>query len=360
MYTYKMFLSKIEKSVEVRKGPFSLQSRKKRLKKPYRFLRGIYRTILALSSVIVVLYLVMLVVLRPPDVAQAVQPSKDSTEYESPIVKSQGDKERRELCYTFLLLATDDGNGNTDTIMLMTYDIVNQKIGMVSIPRDTVVETSRRIPKINAAYNQGIDVVRKEVSNLVGFPIDFYVLVDMDAFVKLVDAVGGLEFNVPVEMYYDDPTQDLSIHYMPGKQFLNGKQALEVARFRQNGDETGYVDSDVGRTETQQKLIAVLAKKVISWNSLTKVNQFVDIFSRYVETDLTGRDLAYFASEAVKIDTSGGFATATLPGDGTKRYKGFAWCYDLEQEESLRMLNELLNPYTEDLTIEDPHFVDIP
>lgn len=346
--------------MEIRKGLSSLQTGKKRLKKPYRFLRGIYRTVLALSSVIVVLYLVMLVVLRPPDVAQAAQPSKDGSEYENPVIKSQGEKERKDRCYTFLLLATDDGNGNTDSIMLMTYDVPNQEIGMISIPRDTVVETSRRIPKINAAYNQGIDVVRKEVSNLLGIPIDFYVLVDMEAFVKLVDAVGGLEFDVPVEMYYDDPTQNLSIHYMPGEQFLNGKQALEVARFRQNGDETGYLDSDVGRTETQQKLLAALAKKVISWNSLTKVNRFVDIFSSYVETDLTGRDLAYFASEALQIDPSRGFAASTLPGDGTKRYKGFAWCYDLEQEESLRILNELVNPYTEDLTMKDVHFVDIP
>jgi LCP family protein required for cell wall assembly len=331
-------------------------------------MRRIYRTLVAISATILVLYIAMHMALRPPDVAQAIsqpdEPSATTNPTETEQTPDQdvvaiGSKVRKELCYTFLLAASDDGNGNADTIMVMTYDVPNQKIGVVSIPRDTVVRTARKTPKINAAYNKGIDVLRDEVSNLLGFPIDFYISVDMKAFVALVDAVGGVTFDVPVEMYYHDPTQNLSIHYQPGVQHLSGQQALEVARFRKNGDGTGYADSDVGRTKTQQMMLTALADKVISWNSVTKVNQFVSIFDKYVETDLSMRNLAYFAKEAAKVDVDKSFAGTTLPGDGTKKYKGYKWCYELYPEESLSILNQYVNPYTQPLTLEDVDFIDI-
>lgn len=337
-----------------------METNKRKLKKPYRVLRGLYRTIVALASIVVVLYIALAVVLRPPEVAQAVsEPKTEANESNTvnPSVADTGTKVRKELCYTFLLVASDDGNGNADTIMVMTYDVKNKKIGMVSIPRDTAVRTDRKMPKINAAYNKSIDVLKDEVSNLVGFPIDFYVVVDMKAFVSLVDAVGGVNFNVPVEMYYDDPTQDLSIHYMPGEQFLNGQQALEVARFRKNGDGTGYKDSDVGRTKTQQMLLGALADKIIAWNNVTKVNQFINIFSKNVKTDLSKTNIAYFAKEGVKVDLGSALTGTTLPGDGTKTYKGYKWCYELNKEESLAILNQYVNPYTVPLTLEDVDFL---
>lgn len=323
-------------------------------------MRAFYRTMVALASVVVVLYIAWVVAIRPPEVAQAMNEPNPTTEGETntdtPEVDT-GQKIRKELCYTFLLVASDDGNGNADTIMLMTYDVKNQKIGMVSIPRDTAVRTDRKMPKINAAYNNGIDVLKEEVSHLVGFPIDFYVVVDMKAFVSMVDAVGGVTINVPVEMYYDDPAQDLSIHYMPGEQHLNGEQALEVARFRKNADGTGYPDSDVGRTKTQQMILAALADKVISWNNVTKVNQFISIFRENVETDLSKANLAFFASEGIKVNLDSGLAGTTLPGDGTKTYKGYKWCYELNKEECLSLLNQYVNPYTELLTLEDVDFL---
>lgn len=78
--------------------------------------------------------------------------------------------------------------------------------------------------------------LQEVVSDLVGYPIDFYISIDLDGFVELVDAVGGVEFDVPVEMYYNDPTQDLNIFYQPGMQHLDGQSAMEVCRFRKNGD----------------------------------------------------------------------------------------------------------------------------
>lgn len=342
--------------------------KKKKLKKPYRVMRNLYRGIVAISATIVALYLAGTLALRPPEPAQAANTANEAKattgqdaeqQIESPDITSKGSKVRKERCYTFLLAASDDGNGNADTIMLMTYDVPNQKIGVVSIPRDTVVDTKRKMPKINAAYSNGVETLQKEVSNLVGYPIDFYITVDMKAFVQLVDAVGGVDFNIPVYMYYDDPTQHLSIHYEPGMRHLNGKQALEVARFRKNGDGTGYPNSDIGRTQTQQTMMTSLADKVISWNSITKVNQFLKIFSQNVKTDLSVREMAYFASEAAKINLDTALSGSTLPGDGTKKYKGYKWCYALEQEASLAILNQYVNPYTEALTLKDVDFVTV-
>lgn len=353
-------------------GKVALQRRKRKLKKHYRVMRALYRTLVAISATVIVLYIALSLAIPAPEVAQAsnepdhqemtqeenIQPVDQSTEQEE--VVPDGVKARKELCYTFLLAASDDGNGNADTIMVMMYDVPNQKIGVVSIPRDTVVRTTRtNSPKINAAYGKGVETLREEVSQLIGFPIDFYLTVDMKAFVALVDAVGGITFDVPVEMYYHDPKQNLSIRYHPGEQYLNGQQALEVARFRKNGDGTGYPDSDIGRTRTQHKMMATVAQKVISWNSVTKLNQFMKIFDEYVETDLTFSNMAYFAKQAAKLDVSSSLSTSTLPGDGTKKYKGIKWCYELYPEESLQIVNELINPYTQPLTLEDVDFLDL-
>ena len=128
-----------------------------------------------------------------------------------------------------------------NTIMVAAYDTAEQKVGVVSIPRDTLVD--RSFPKINAVYGSGgIEALKETVSDLIGIPIDHYMTVNIRAFKALVDAVGGIDFYVPCDMDYDDstPGQELYIHYKEGMQHLNGQQALEVVRFRHNNDGSGY------------------------------------------------------------------------------------------------------------------------
>ncbi len=126
---------------------------------------------------------------------------------------------------------------------------------------------------------------------------------------------------------------------------------MEVARFRKNNDGSGY--SDVGRTQTQQKLLVALAKKVLSWNNLTRINGFVEIFNDNVDTDLSLNEMLYFASQAVNLDPSTGVETATLPGRGDGVYRGYRYCYELDPEETLELVNRLINPYSQDLTLDD-------
>ena len=186
---------------------------------------------------------------------------------------------------------------------------------------------------------------------MLGIPIDYYIKVNIKGFVTLVDYLGGVDFYIPCKMDYDDPIQNLHIHYTEGMRHLGGQEAMEVARFRKNNDGSGYTDT--GRTETHQKLLVALAKKVLSWGSLTKINGFVEIFNKNVDTDLSVNDMLYFASQAVGLDPSSSVETGTLPGRGDGVYRGSRYCYVLDSEETLELVNRLANPYDQPLTLDD-------
>ena len=334
------------------------KSKKPKARKRHSIARLLYRTLVVISALVVALFIAYKIAVRPPDFSQM---SNSSTSVDASAANLAdepgggtvmvGDKTRKEQCYTFLLAASDDGNGNADTIMVMTYDVPNHKVGVVSIPRDTLIHRSSGMPKINAAYAKGIENLQAVVSDLVGYPIDYYVCVNIKGFQAIVDAVGGVDFYVPCNMSYDDPTQDLTIHFKEGMTHLDGREAMEVARFRKNNDGSGY--SDIGRTETQQKLLQTVAKKVMSYSSITKMSKFLNIFSSYVDTDLSPSNMTYFATKGMSLSLSEDVSTATLPGDGNTTYRGYNYCYELSPDESLQILNQMVNPFTTDLTLDD-------
>lgn len=318
-----------------------------------RLVLGLYRALVVASAIIVAVYLGYRFLVPPPAVQTPEYP--DSSEVGAFGQEQEGPK-RRDQVWTFLLMGTDDGNGNADTLMVASYDVKEQKVGVVSVPRDTIVDRDwSRYPKINGAYSRGVEQVRKEVSHLLGIPIDYYIKVDIKAFVALVDEVDGVDFNVPVDMNYDDPWQNLSIHYKKGMQHLTGQQALEVVRFRHNNDMSGY--SDVGRTQTQQALLTAVARKVLSWGNVPKVASFVDIFADYVDTDLSVSDMVYFATQAIYMDLDTGVSTKTLEGRGDANYKGYSWCYELDRVKTLADINAMLNPYTTPVTEDMAHIM---
>lgn len=333
-------------------------------------LKVLYWFIFAISLVIVALYIAFSVIVRSPTVSQptippvmmTVTPSDDP---DTPEDESRGDPttvpvpqglQRKEDCHTFLLMGCDDGNGNADTIMVVTYDVPNQQVSVVSVPRDTLVDVSRKVKKINAAYGQGgVEQVQQEVSHLLGFPVDHYIMVNLKGFKALINAIGGVDFNVPMNMHYHDPTQNLYIDLNKGPQHLDGDKAMQLVRFR-----SGYSNADIGRIQTQQKFLTAVAKKLLSWQSVTKVNEFVDIFAKYVKTDLTVGNLAYFGIAALDLDTENGVQLHTLPGDGMVNYQGVTYYYELFPQETLEIINSGLNPYTEDLTLEQTHIFQVP
>ena len=332
--------------------------------------KTIYAVLVALSAVIVLLYGAFRYLSRPPEHKQpggrdpassagTPAPVPGGTPADTP----EPGMVRKEYTYTFLLAATDQASGNTDTMMVLTYDTVSQKAGLVSLPRDTMIDVvrsnGRGFYKLNSMYAfNGIDALREEVGRILGFPIDYYVRVNMRGFVRLVDAVGGIDFYVPVNMSYDDPTQDLHIHFNKGMQWLSGTDALKVSRCRQNSyiDEDGrvktydvYSGADIGRTDTQRNLLVAVLKKALS--NPQNFLEYYDIFLENVETDLDIPALTFFASKALEFDFSQGLTTAVLPGDGSVTYHGWTWCYQLEPEGVLEVINTCgLNPYTTNVT----------
>ena len=328
-----------------------------------------YILLTVISAIIVVGYLAFTLLVPEPEVVEpdpvpeipVVQPENPTVE--DPVQTEGPQREplvRREGVFNILVAGTDFEGVRTDTMIVASYDTKAQTVGLVSVPRDTLVERGKgENPRL--VYGKGgLSTRREEISDLLGIPIDYYVKVDLTGFIALVNQVGGVDFYVPCDMNYDDPYQNLSIHYTKGMQHLNGQQAMEVARFRQNNpDENGNVTGywDTGRTETQQKLLIALGKKVLSLGSLTKINGFVEIFNDYVKTDLKLSDMLYFASQAIYIDTAAGIQTATLQGDGNATYRGVPYCYALDPQSTLDTVNALLNPYTRDLELDELHIV---
>lgn len=349
----------------VQEPPRQPAAQPKRRSKAKSLFWGFYKFLVVISAIIVAVFVAFQLLVKPPEQTPP-SPVPEQTPVNNPLSPSGSGAasseeeperalERRDGVYTVLLAATDKEGFRTDTMMVMTYDVPNQKVGVISVPRDTLIDRgSGKNPKL--VYGSGgVKERREEISAMLGIPIDYYIKVNINAFVALVDYVGGVDFYVPCDMNYDDPYQDLSIHFKEGQRHLNGQEAMEVARFRKNNDLSGY--SDVGRTQTQQQLLVALAKKVLSWDSLTKINGFVELFNKYVSTDLELSDMIWFASQAICLDTSSGVETATLEGRGDAVFRGQTYCYELDREKTVELVNRLVNPFDGELCLEDMNLV---
>lgn len=265
--------------------------------------------------------------------------------------------DRKEGVYTFLLVGTDKGDGNTDTIMVASYDTANQDVAIMSIPRDTMINASWDIKKINSVYSRysdGIGALKKQVKTLVGFTPDFYVKVDLTMFVELVDLVGGVEFYVPQDMNYDDPWQDLHIHLKEGLQVLDGEKAMELVRFRR------YSEGDIKRVEVQQNFMKALIKECLSLEHWGKIKAYIDLAMDNVQTDLEFGSVVWFAAQALGLNGTKALNmddvyTCTLPGN----YWNSAWSRATGSEQSyvtiypnqvVELVNERFNPYEQKVT----------
>lgn len=323
---------------------------RRRVKKQASIFRRIYGGLVFVSAIIVGVYILWPMVIKPP-AQQTEKPnspaqSSGASRPENP-PEPQGPV-RREQTYNILLVGVDDGHGNADTIMLLQYDIPNQKVGVVSIPRDTMVNRDwSSIPKINAAYGKGgMELLREEISRTLGVPIDYHIWVGLQAFIEVVDQVGGLDFYVPEDMYHDDEG-GFVINLKQGQQWLSGRKTLELVRYR------GYGNADIGRTEMQREVLTALAKKVLSFGNITNIQSFLKIFNDHVDTDLGWTDMVFLAQSALGLDTETGVTTAVLPGRGDAVKGKTKWCYELDPVQTLEMVNDLLNPYDQPLTLAD-------
>ena len=282
------------------------------------------------------------------------QTQQDGTAEDSDAIQtiSNGRERKSKYCYNILLYGVDNDAGGSDTNMLMRFDAVNKTVDVVSLPRDTLMSNGR---KLNSSYNNGgTEKLRSNIEDMLGVPVDFYVSVDLKGFIALIDQIGGVDFDVPEDMDYDDPYQDLHIHFKKGLQHLNGQQAMEVVRFRHNNDNTGYGgQQDLGRIGTQQAFLKTVAQKLMK---LENVPAMAETFLKYVKTDLTLGNLIWLANQALSMGGMDAISFATLPGDGAGWYKGMS-VYALDPEQVLEMTNSMLNPYATDITADDQNIL---
>lgn len=280
---------------------------------------------------------------------ETTEESTEQAEQEPPARPAKVDKDN---FYTFLVTGTDHEGNHTDTILLVSLDTAAMKVNVVSVPRDTQVDVPREHKKLNAAYAYGgTKELKRELESILGFVPHYYIRVDLEAFSKVVDAVGGVEFDVPQDMDYDDPGQDLYIHLVKGQQILDGDKALQLVRFR------GYVNADLGRMQIQQQFLKALAKKILSPSNIIKLNTFIDIFQQDIKTDISLRDLQWFAQQIIKINPESDINMQTLPhSDEGGNYLGVNYLF-LLPEEVVKMVNRTVNPYTTDITLEDVNII---
>ena len=330
---------------------------KKRKKKPSGS-RGerVVVTLLSLLFLTVAVVATVKYVVRAPEPVtdnEGQQTQQDGTAEDNDAIQTiSNGRERKKYCYTILVYGVDNDAGGSDTNMLMRFDAENKKIDVVSLPRDTLMSNGH---KLNSSYNNGgTEKLRSNIEDMLGVPVDFYVSVDLKGFISLVDQIGGVDFDVPEDMDYDDPYQDLHIHFKAGLQHLNGQQAMEVVRFRHNNDNTGYGGrQDIGRIGTQQAFLKTVAQKLMK---LENVPAMAEMFLKYVKTDLTLGNLVWLANQALSMGGMDAISFATLPGDGSGWYKGMS-VYALDPEQVLEMTNSMLNPYAADITASDQNIL---
>ena len=270
---------------------------------------------------------------------------------------------RKDGVYTFLVAGTDQISNNTDTIMVGSFDTVNGKLNIVSIPRDTLINIQHEVKKANAAYHYanyykdiegssyyGTDPVasmRKElVKSMLGFDVDKYVLVNLKAAEEVVDAIGGVEFDLPQDMNYDSKRQDLHIHLNKGPQTLSGEQFVQVMRFR-----SSYAGGDLERIEMQHKLLRALADQMLTLGNVPNISKVAQIVADNMQTDMNTENIIYFIKEFLKLDKDD-IQFLTMPKLNTGSVFGYSYVFT-DIDAWLKMVNDSLNPWTTEVTAQN-------
>ena len=237
-------------------------------------------------------------------------------------------KDLKEIKVLILGVSTDTDAELTDTIMIASYNPNTQQANLLSIPRDTFTGKNPKkavaSQKINSLYNinKTPDKTLAAVNELTGLDIKYYVVVKTEALIKLVDAIGGVKFNVPMRMKYTDTSQNLVIDLEEGEQLIDGNKAEQLLRFRHNDYQKGvgmtsypseYGDNDFGRMRTQRDFIIATLKQTLKPSNIFKIGQILEIANENVDTNLELSFVKDYIPYAVELDTEN-ITSATLPG----------------------------------------------
>ena len=238
----------------------------------------------------------------------------------------------------------------TDTIILCSYNPKNQVASIISIPRDTFIGNNENNAtgndKINSLYNKNPDKLLKVVSKILGVNVDNYVVVNTDTLIKIIDIIGEVKFEVPIDMNYDDPTQNLHIHLKKGVQKIDGEEAEQLLRFRHNNDGTSYPgnygDNDFGRMKTQRNFIKETIKQTIHVKNIFKIPIIINTIFDNIEANFELEILLSYIPTLIDFNMEC-MLSNQLPGESKKCNNLWFFVYDKKETENLINSLEIIN-----------------
>lgn len=238
-----------------------------------------------------------------------------------------------------LLLGLDMDKTRSDVIILVNYKPWEDTLNLISIPRDTKVIVNGENAKINAMIGMGgEELAISKVQTITGLYIDYYITIDLEVFRKVVDELGGIEIDVPFDMIYDDPEQNLHINLKKGLQILDGNKAEQFVRYRKgNAPLTGYIDGDIGRISAQQAFIKAFIEQKLNVRYLPKLDEISSILSQHTRTNIKLKDLSYYLRSIKDININK-INNYILPGDSV--VIDDLWYYIFDREKTRQLINE--------------------
>ncbi len=243
--------------------------------------------------------------------------------------------------------------GLSDTMLLIRFNPHTDQLVVLSLPRDTRTLVAGRMTKLNEANQEGGPALSaKAVSDLLGgVEIDRYVRINVQGVEKLIDALGGVEVNVPQDMKYQDDSQHLYINLKAGSQHLNGNQALQFLRFRY--DDKG----DIGRIQRQQMMMRAILEQTLNPKTIARLPKILSIIQSHVDTNLTVEELLALSGYAAKTNSSN-VQMLMLPGDfsNSQDYNLSYWLPNLREIDT--MVSEYFGYGTRQVAAsEDPRYL---
>lgn len=229
---------------------------------------------------------------------------------------------------TNILLIGVDGNEHADTLMLLSLNRTRNSLAVLSIPRDTLIITDNQEKKISSLMDNGdAQKIVNAVTNNLEIPVNYYAMMNFESFRNIIDILDGVEFNVPVDMVYDDPEQNLHISVEKGLQILDGEKAEQLVRYRK-----GYPEGDIGRVQMQQNFIVALIKQKLDIKHLQNISELYNELSKTVVTNYPYEKIADDI-KALNETNINEIETFILPGkteSGQTKYRLFYVVNDAE------------------------------
>lgn len=247
---------------------------------------------------------------------------------------------------------TSNNPKRSDTMILIRYNPDNNKVYMLSIPRDTRVAINGHKEKLNSAHRiGGVSLAIETIEKMLNLKINYYAKVDYSGFRSCIDAIGGIDMKIPFNMDYD--AYDISIHFKKGDiVHMDGKKAEEFVRWRKNNNGGGYAMGDLGRAATQQQFILKIIEKMKTPAGILKVPNLIETASKYVTTNMSAKTMLKYVFKLRNINTSQ-IENKVLAGE--PKYIGGVSYFIYDQEKNLEFLSNFKTDSTKTAATEIDH-----